>query len=628
MFEAYKVGIRLSLVSNVATGLAAMSRQFTATGAQAKALQVELGRIRALALTGGAVTGLGLFGLGMMDKALKPAEAYAHQLNVMNMAGLKQVDIANAVGAAWKTSHEAMTTTATENLKTFMDLRAVLGDASHATAVMPIVAKLSAVLAASGDTKISGSAQDLAFSVAKALDVKGSAIDPGQFTSGAEQIAKVISAFQSRVTPEQYLSVVRYARQAKFGLSDEFMYQLLPTLMLENASKGGGGGGSRGVGPMLAAFYRLTNQGFVNKKSIPLLEQLGLIAPGSSMSTTTTGSMVNALRGHELAASNPFAWVQTVLLPAIHHAYGQNLSRERLQEIINGVFRGNQLGANLALEFALKPQNFLRDQKIIQGAMPLNEAYNSAITQDPGTARRALDAQWENLKVSLMMGLVPILIPLLTKLANVFMFIGDILRDHPLLAQSLAVGFTSLFAIMGLVIGPMLLFNASLAALKLALPGVLTSFGGVTSSLSLMGKLGAVVAAGWLGYTVGSIINDYVISPLIQKLTGGKDDSLGSWLYDFTHPNQYDPKAPKPNLKNGLTLTDEHGNAIAQPSAVGPNAGNRTLVLHSNLHIDSKLLAKTVTKHQVRLMGGPNTSSQGMSLDQYLPPDAPSLATP
>src|SRR5690348_16829773 len=132
MFEAYKVGIRLSLVSNVATGLAAMSRQFAATHAQAQALQLQLNRLRALAMTGGAITGFGLFGLHAMDKMLGPAEEYAHQLNVMNMAGMSHLDQVRAIGDAWKTTHTVITTTATDNLRTLLDLRNVLGDMGHA----------------------------------------------------------------------------------------------------------------------------------------------------------------------------------------------------------------------------------------------------------------------------------------------------------------------------------------------------------------------------------------------------------------------------------------------------------------------------------------------------------------
>src|SRR5690348_7153371 len=179
MFEAYKVGIRLSLVSNVATGLAAMSRQFAATHAQAKALQLQLNRLKALALTGGAVTGAGLFGLHVMGKMLEPAEEYAHQLNVMNTAGLTHVEQVQAIAAAWKNTGTVITTTATDNLKSLLDLRNVLGSLSEAQMALPIVSRIQAVLASSTEGRVSGNAKDLAFGMAKALDVIGAARDPG-----------------------------------------------------------------------------------------------------------------------------------------------------------------------------------------------------------------------------------------------------------------------------------------------------------------------------------------------------------------------------------------------------------------------------------------------------------------
>lgn len=628
MFEAYKVGIRLSLVSNVATGLAMMSRQFASTGAQAKALQVHLDRIKAMAMTGGVITGAGIFGLKLMGDALEPAKEYAHQLNVMNMAGLTHIEQVQAIGDAWKNTHTVITTTATENLKSILDLRNVLTEDRHGKAagtldlalqMLPVVSRIQAVLAASTEGRVSGHAQDLAFGMAKALDVVGAASDPKTFETQANMMAKVITATQGRVTPDQFLSVFRYARQAKFALSNEFAYEILPSLMLENAGSGGGGGGSRGVGPMLSAFYRLTNQGFVNKKSIPLLEQLGLIKSGSALSTSTTGTMVNALSGHELAATNPFAWVQTVLLPAIHRVYGANMSREKLQEVINGVFRGNQLGANLALEFALKPNNFLRDQGIIRGAMMPQDAFQAALSQDPGTAQKALDAQWENLKVSLMMGLVPVLIPLLTKLANVFMFIGDILRDHPLLAQSLAIGFTALFAAMGLLIGPLLLMKATMGALSLAMPGVVTSLGSLVSVLGLIGKASALGAAALIGYGLGTLLA-MAIDWVIQKLTGGKSTSLGGGIYDLFHGTDAPGFSRTNPLNNGGTFS---GAPHYGPTGVAPHGAKAPVVVHSHLHVDGRKVASIVTRHQLRdVLHSPNSGSQGLRADDaFIGPD-------
>jgi hypothetical protein len=36
---------------------------------------------------------------------------------------------------------------------------------------------------------------------------------------------------------------------------------------------------------------------------------------------------------------------------------------------------------------------------------------------------------------------------------------------------------------------------------------------------------------------IGQGINDSLINPAVQKLSGQQDATLGTWLYDVTHPN-------------------------------------------------------------------------------------------
>jgi hypothetical protein len=55
-----------------------------------------------------------------------------------------------------------------------------------------------------------------------------------------------------------------------------------------------------------------------------------------------------------------------------------------------------------------------------------------------------------------------------------------------------------------------------------------------TSLLGVLGQIAAVAAAGVAGYALGTALNDYVINPAVSKLTGEKDNSLGSWLFDRT----------------------------------------------------------------------------------------------
>ena len=334
-----------------------LSKQFGTTNQKVIELQRNLNQIKLLGLAGAALGGAGFMGLAIIGKMLRPAEEYVHQLNVMNMAGMKQKEIAEAVADAWKLAGENLTTTATGNLKAILDLRNVTGSLEHATALLPMMQRMQTILAASSESRVRGSAGDLSFTAMKALDIRGAVTDPTTLTRQADLMTRVILGTQGRVTPQQFQQVFWYARQGKFALSDDFAYKILPTLMLEAATKQGGGGGSRGVGPMIGALYRFTNQGYVNKLSIPELQKLGLMT-GAPMWTSTRGTMVAPLKQSDLAGRDPFTWVNEVVVPAIRRKYGQNVSDDFIGKEINLLTRGNQLAGSVLNEFFRKRKVF------------------------------------------------------------------------------------------------------------------------------------------------------------------------------------------------------------------------------------------------------------------------------
>jgi hypothetical protein len=51
--------------------------------------------------------------------------------------------------------------------------------------------------------------------------------------------------------------------------------------------------------------------------------------------------------------------------------------------------------------------------------------------------------------------------------------------------------------------------------------------------LGLLGKVAAVGAAGFVGWEIGKRLNDWAINPLAKMLTGDKDATLGTALYDM-----------------------------------------------------------------------------------------------
>lgn len=650
-FDSYSVLIKLTLQNQVSAGLMAMSGQFTALQAKATALQARLAGIRTMALTGLGMATAGFAGLYLIDKALKPAEEYAHQLNIMNMAGIKQADIATSIGLAWKTTSSIITTTATDNLRMLNDMRIVFGDMGHAQMALPLVAEMQAVLMSSKEGKAAASDKEFAFSVAKALDIIGAVKSKDEFMLEANAMAKTVTAFQGRVTPRMYQSTFAYARQAKYAMNDDFKYQYLPTLMMEySQGTAGAGGGSRGVGPMIASMYRMTNQGYINKKSLPELERVGLVPKDSALKTTTSGTTVGPMTNYQLAGQNPFLWVQQTLVPLLTKAYGHDgkpLTREELQFHINQLFRGNQLAASLLTEFAVKPYAFERDKKLIQQADSPDKAYQKALIADPVLAHTALSAQWNNVMTALTVPLVTILIPALTTLASGLNSFARLLQKYPMLAKALSYAFLGLSAALAFG-GVVLLLSAAFSALAVTAEILLVPLAilgapliGIAAALALMGyaayKLyqllktinwaslweglknigmalvekfnafmnsmvqGAINAfKGFFSYLISAIAN---LGSTLASSIGGAFKSLGNKISGGVHNMIYGAPVPAPAAPASP--------AAASPVKTSMNNVHSTIQVASNIHLDGRQIARIVTEHQVKNATRSPNYSQG-----------------
>lgn len=627
MFEAYKVAVRLSLINHVTPVLGTMALRIHKLGGDVDKLQGKLNKLKLISKGGAMMAGAGAAGVGMLGKMLEPAKEYAHQLNVINMAGWTHLEQAQAISDAWKNTQTVVTTTATENLRSLLDLKNVLGTMGEARKALPVVSRMQAVLAASSEGQISGNAKELSYSAAKALDTIGAAGNFQEFKKQADMMAKVIIATQGRVTPEMFKSFFVYSRQAAASLDNTFKYTLAPTLMQELASNAGGGGGSKGLGPAVAAFARVTNQGYVNKKALPLLKTLGIIDPDSALKTTTQGTTIGHFKGWQLAAENPFLWATKVFEPAVKRVYGENISKVKMNDIINQAFRGNQGAAWLMSQMINKEQNFLRDQENIRRTMSTDQAYKAALSNDPNTVQTALSAQWTNFKTSFMMGVVPVLIPALIHLTDAFNGMASFFRAHPTLAKTLAISLTAIFS--ALIFGGTIMMSVAayraiglvFGGLATVAPGIALAGTGISKLIGLFSPLTLAVGAAAFGIqqayeaiTTGSSGIYRGVSWIGQKITGGKNWNLGGAIYDMTHP-AYNPNAgmARPFQKFGNS-----GAGVLHVNPVARGGGNPDI--HTTINLDGRQIANVVSKHQAKAASGPSTGMASFDPTQQLRP--------
>ncbi len=365
---------------------------------------------------------------------LMPSLEYRHQVNVMQgEAGIEPERVSWLENLAFKETNEIPGSTATGNLRSIMDLRNVVGaNKKHpelyqeVEALLPIMLRTQAVLSASKDERVKAGAPGLALGIMKALDIRGANLSIEQIIKETELMTKTIQATGGRVTPEMYKGTLQYARQAKFDLTTEFLYGILPSLIWENAhGKDGAGGGSHGVGPMLAAFYRRVVSGTMSKSSEREFKELGLVTNADQINHKKgIGPMI---KDRELAAQDQFKWDVEVLVPAIIKKYGDDpaVVRDHLAK----VFEGNQLAASEALEFYMKRANFERDRENFREATGF-AGYDAARANDPYTAMNEVGAQFHNLQVALGES-VPGIMTGLGLLSTTLLGLKNVAHDNP-----------------------------------------------------------------------------------------------------------------------------------------------------------------------------------------------------
>ena len=524
MFEAYKVGVKISLINEVSQGLFLISRHMQQTGQQAEALKRQINSIKLLGLAGAAIGGLGFMGLGIIGKMVKPATEYAHQLAQMNIAGMKHLEIVRATQAAWDASKTVPTTTAASNLAAIRELRMVFGDTGHAIEFMPIVQKMESVLSV---MRGSG-AHDEAYTVAKALELKGAVATPAQFTAQADAMVKAMVASGGKVGAADFLSAFKYGRTATSGWNDSFAYTILPTLIQEMKSAGGSGG-SGGPGNALMSAFSAVVGGTVPQKALKVWQQLGLLDPSKvvwSKVGTSKGLKPGAIAGSEEFQANPFEWTQKFLVPALKKAGYTTEAQQR--QMLQYLFPNRTAGFVMS-QMTTQAWKFQRDQALIHGASGIG-AYDALMKTDPNMAKLALAQQWQNLLAILGYQIMPPLIAGMLKLTDLLRDLSLWAKEHGTLTRGLMFAFTGLSAAMAFG-GTITVMAAAFKGIGLAigLMGTTAQLAGVATGLGSLatgiGLLGAALTGGMIGKLINWAYN---------KATGG---SIGGDLASLFQPS-------------------------------------------------------------------------------------------
>lgn len=604
MFEAYKVAVKLSLINNVSSGLVVLAGQFqalnkhigTAQGS-VNALERQLLSLKRLGLVGGAMAGAGAFGLSLFKGPLEEAKQF--QLEVAKFEALGLGDKMNRDAVEFAKGMKTYGTSLTENMVLFRDAQTVFrdsGDLHHAELVTPMLAKMKFANETLYGAGHAGQMEGKFMDMLRVIEMRRGLNSPDEFAKQANMIQQVLTTSGGRVDATQYLNLIKTGGVAAKSLSNEAMYYQLEPLIQEM-------GGNR-VGTGLMSAYNNLILGRTTVQSAKELNSLGLLDT-KHVEYNKIGMikriLPGGLKGGDMMEKSPVDFLEKVLLPAFR-AKGINSEEDTLREI--GLIFSNRTASQLFSTMFLQMGQIRKGEHMSAGAMNIDQADAKARETAAGKEIE-LHKKWKDVLNALGTTVLPIAIKAVEGLTVVVRGIVNFAREWPRLTQWLVVGFGVLSGIVAAG-GTLALATAGFKALGLALAmggatgGIGGMLGGVAGGLGLLTKAAGVFMAAYAGWQIGGWLNDNVINPGMEKLTGQKGQTLGGWIYDKTHKD-YDP-----NERAGSRFVS---GKISQPVQV-----------KTQVNMDGRRVAEAVTTHQTREasrpMAGPTSVDYRMLMPQ------------
>lgn len=590
MFEAYKIGIKLSLIDGVTSGILALAGHFRAVNREVDTLQGKLDRFKAMGAIGIGATLAGAGILKSLQPSLDAAKAYQLRVSRMQQMGMTAQDMRASESAAWAASKATPTASPTDALDTIMHLRMVFGHTAEAIQNLPTVLRMEGVLSNAG---LKG---DQSYEIAKSLEMIGATKTPAMFSAYADAITKGIVAAGGKVTAQDYLSAFKYGRTAAQGWDKSFIEFYLPTLIQEMKSRGGSGGASGGPGNPLMSMYAAVVQGTVPQKALAVWDKLGLIDQSKVVWTKThsmKGLEPGGIKGWQDFMVNPFEWAQKDLLPALVKA-GYTTHAQQLQAI--SYLFPNRTAGFMATQMVEQAWKFERDRRLIENTKGINN-YAEIMKMSPQMQEEALHKRFEALHTIIGLQLIPILLNVLPPLISFLQKIVNFGQGHPAALKGLVLMFGALGTLL-MVGGSIASFVASIGIISMAFP-------------ALAAGSGALVVA---------------LGPVTLALAGLA--AVGAAVYEaykfFTH----DPEKPQ-------TFAQTVSHRLAQKTDLDASAGwnqgpvtasdiesiapvlKAPTVVHTHIHLDGKKVSESTTWHQSNAVDkppvGPNQSVFGLA---------------
>jgi hypothetical protein len=376
--------------------------------------------------------------LGLKGIFVEGAE-YQHQISMMKNMGRSSLEVAGAVAAANRTMAQVPTSTLNESMAMLNHTTLAFGGLAHAMDNLSFNSKMGALMKGvmgDGFDEADGFNQ-----LVRALELRSGKMNPKDYQRQANGLFKAMVVSGGTVNPEEFLGFMQQAGVAARGYSEGFLTRVAPSLIQEF-------GGQRAGTALTAMFNQFMGRVGVGGKSITdEWTRLGL-APktGTGGNLSKNGWSPGSLKGNALAMSDPLAYVEQVIFPALR-AHGVD-TNNRSQMILQAQkMFGRETGKRVASTL-FDPAQLARihaDQKLYDRASGVDKAYSSALYNDPKMAGMAAANSLKNLETTLGKAVTPQVTTGLQNMARAVNWLAGAFDRHPGFAKGV-VGLMSIGA--------------------------------------------------------------------------------------------------------------------------------------------------------------------------------------
>jgi hypothetical protein len=532
---------------------------------------------------GGILAGVGK---GLLGAVLSPMDAAReYELSFTKFKTLNLGDTVNTQADQFARSANLMSVSAKDLMETMSESVGLFGGFDMAKAIAPQVAMLNVANSAIFKGKIGkideGSVRDLA----KFIDRRGGTKDTTTFMRNLDLAQKMVTGSGGFIKLKDLANFSQYGGLAFRGLSDEGLLNMSGILQEQGGARAGTG---------LMSMYQNLIGGRTPIKTMYQIQGMGLGKIHDQVHAGVGGKKITSkimgdIKEGALLQSNPTEWWRSVAIPAMV-AHGVKSDAEQLKMV--NLMMSNRTGSNQASIMTTQQFQVMRDASVTKNAMGYEQTI-SAWKADPNSKFADMMAKWNGLMIELGTATIPVLISGITRLIPVLISMANFARENKTVIKYLVFALGGL-AIAGIVAGGVLLFGGALTMIgSIGLAGMGAGLVAVGGGLL---HVIAAIAAFKVAYAAGSWINEKIVNPGVQAITGNKNDTLGSAIYDWTHkkegmrPPGFDPVASKQNKT----------------------------VVHTTVNLDGKPILKLVDTHMSKQankpMAGTSRHDGNMSL--------------